>query len=64
MKSIKFINKPSYAVMLGKGTFAAAQPTYQCRKCGALAYTSSKPSGWDLGACTGGVSKYHEWVKC
>ena len=64
MKSINYINKPSYATNLGKGTFAAAQPTYQCRKCGAVAYTPRQPGSWDFGGCGGDKDKAHSWVKC
>lgn len=64
MKSINYINKPSYATNLGKGTFAAAQPTYQCKRCGAVAYTSSQPGIWDFGGCGGIKNNAHVWVKC
>ena len=64
MKSINYINKPSYATNLGKGTFAAAQPTYQCKKCGAVAYTPSQPSARDFGGCGGVKNEPHIWVKC
>lgn len=62
MKSMKNI-KPTYAVQLGKGVFAGAQPTYQCSYCGKVAYTPSKPSSYDMLPCTSGRSG-HNWVKC
>lgn len=62
MKSMKNI-KPAYAVQLGKGVFAGAQPTYQCSYCGKVAYTPSKPRYVDMLPCTSGRSG-HDWVKC
>lgn len=60
---MKNIKKPAYAVNLGKGMFAGAQPTYQCRYCGKCAYTPNKPLPRDMMPCDGNHSS-HYWVKC
>lgn len=60
-KNIKFV--PTYACKLGKGKFVGAQPTWQCVRCGAVAYTTSCPSIYDIGKCVEGAAG-HNWVKC
>ena len=62
MKSMKNI-KPTYAVKLGKGVFAGAQPTYQCKYCGKTAYTPKCPSPVDMLPCDGKHTG-HYWIKC
>jgi len=66
MKLAKIVKnlRPAYAVKLGDGKFVGAQPTYQCSKCGAVAYTSNRPGSWDFGGCGGDKNKAHNWIKC
>lgn len=59
-KNIKFV--PTYACKLGKGKFVGAQPTWQCRYCGAVAYTTNCPGDRDMGSCTN--SSGHWWTEC
>ena len=63
MKLVKTA-RPVYAVNLGAGRFVGAQPTYQCRKCGALSYSSSVPGSYDFGGCGGDKLKAHAWQRC
>lgn len=63
MKLVKTA-RPAYAVILGAGRFVGAQPTYQCRRCGALSYSSKRPGSWDFGGCGGDKNKSHDWQQC
>lgn len=63
MKLVKTA-RPVYAVNLGTGRFVGAQPTYQCRKCGAVSYSSKRPGSWDFGGCGGDKNKSHDWQQC
>lgn len=62
-KNVKNL-RPAYAVKLGEGKFVGAQPTYQCSKCGAVAYTPNWPGNFDFGGCGGERNKAHSWKKC
>ena len=57
------LNKPEYAKNNASGRFAAGGPTYQCSYCGKTAFTSNKPSSYDMMPCSPGHS-CHNWQKC
>lgn len=63
-REMENIKVPSYASDFGKGKFCAAQPTYQCRDCGACAYIQYPPDLLFGGKCPNGFNGYHNWIKC